>query len=327
MKLLLSSHAFHPSIGGIETASRLLAEEFVAAGHSVRVVTQTADSGERAFSFPLLRRPSPRALFAAVRWCDVFFHNNISLQTAWPLLVLRRPWVVTHQTWIPRAGLVGKMKRFALRRACSVAISRAVARDCGGPCAIIPNPYQDDLFRLLPDVARDRELIFVGRLVSDKGADILLRALSLLAQNGRRARLTIAGSGPEDSRLRELARELGVTEQVTFSGALAGEPLVRALNAHRILVVPSRWAEPFGIVALEGIACGCFVIGSEEGGLPEAIGPCGATFPNGDAAALAAQIERAVSVPPLHDARPHLARHRRGVVAAKYLALMSRLVA
>jgi glycosyltransferase involved in cell wall biosynthesis len=63
------------------------------------------------------------------------------------------------------------------------------------------------------------------------------------------------------------------------------------MNRHRILVVPSIWEEPFGIVALEGIASGCLAIGSEGGGLADAIGACGMTFPNGDSTALAALLE------------------------------------
>ena len=60
---------------------------------------------------------------------------------------------------------------------------------------------------------------------------------------------------------------LGLERQVEFTGVLQGETLVRTLNAHRIMVVPSRTPEPFGVVALEGIACGCVVVGSEGGGL------------------------------------------------------------
>lgn len=56
------------------------------------------------------------------------------------------------------------------------------------------------------------------------------------------------------------------------------------------MVVPSLWDEPFKIVALEGIACGCVVVGSKGGGLKDAIGPCGLTFDNGDVAGLTAQL-------------------------------------
>ena len=99
---------------------------------------------------------------------------------------------------------------------------------------------------------------------------------------------------------------------------------MRTLNRHRILVVPSRYNEPFGIVALEGIACGCVVVGSRGGGLKEAIGPCGDTFRNGDAADLARVLGRLLRRPeldaePLRQAAGHLARHAGERVAAAYL--------
>ena len=329
MKILLSSHAFSPRIGGIETASEILAEEFLAAGHEVRVVTQTLETGERAFPFPVLRDPGARALYAAVEWCDVFFHNNISLQTAWPLLVLRRPWVVMHQTWIPRTGLAGRVKRFVLRFAQSIAISRAVALELDGPCVLIPNPYRDEVFRPMPGVARERELIFTGRLVPDKGCDLMLIALWQLRKKGLRPRLTIVGSGMDEEQLREIAVQLGVIEQVIFTGTLTGDDLARALHGHLLQLVPSLWAEPFGIVALEGIACGCYVIGSQQGGLREAIGPCGSTFPNGDGNVLAKEIERVLADVALREAAlarapEHLARHRRRTVAAQCLEVLER---
>src|SRR5213079_3168482 len=125
------------------------------------------------------------------------------------------------------------------------------------------------------------------RLVSDKGADLVLRAMKILHQGNLKPDLTIVGSGPEEKSLQRLARELALDRQVTFAGPKAGEELATLLNRHQILVIPSRWAEPFGIVALEGIACGCAVVGSSDGGLKEAIGPCGVTFENGNENALA----------------------------------------
>ncbi len=58
------------------------------------------------------------------------------------------------------------------------------------------------------------------------------------------------------------------------------------------MVVPSRLAEPFGVVALEGIACGCVLIGSTGGGLCDAIGPCGLIFENNSVTGLATAIRR-----------------------------------
>src|SRR5207302_7541699 len=163
--------------------------------------------------------------------------------------------------------------------------------------AVTGNPYDNGVFRLLPNIVRDKTIAFLGRLVSDKGADLLLQAIKLLQHEGLMPDLTIIGAGPEEQGLRQLTHELGLDRQVTFVGEKSGAPLAELLNRHRILVVPSRWAEPFGVVALEGIACGCVVIGSESGGLKEAIGPCGLVYENGNVRALADQLKRSLNDP------------------------------
>ena len=104
MKILLSSYVFAPSIGGIETVSALIAPEFIKAGHEVVLITLTRKDGRRRAPYPVIRNPSPRKLLELVRWCDVYFQNNISLLLAWPLLFVRRPWVVAHHTWIRPFG-------------------------------------------------------------------------------------------------------------------------------------------------------------------------------------------------------------------------------
>jgi glycosyltransferase involved in cell wall biosynthesis len=331
----LSSHGFSPDIGGIETISALLAREFIRAGHAVRVLTQTAEDDGRAWPFQVVRQPSARELLKHTAWCDVFFQNNIGLQTAWAALFLRKPLVIAHQTWMTSTdGSVTwhtRLKRWLSRSATNIAISEAVARHIGAKAVQIGNPYDPETFMMLPGCMRDRSLVFLGRLVSDKGADVLLRALGLLRERNLTPSLTVIGGGPEDAALRALSAELGLGAQVNFAGALAGAPLAAMLNRHRILVVPSRWAEPFGIVALEGIACGCVVIGSEQGGLPSAIGPCGCTVPNGDAPALAAAIERVLGDGQLQaqyraGAPEHLARHTVPSVAAAYLAVFDKAV-
>ena len=130
---------------------------------------------------------------------------------------------------------------------------------------------------------------FVGRLVSEKGmVDLLSRPCHLRTHAVCSPSLTIVGAGPEFTALQELAAR---SEPRTTKSPLAVRNATRrcanSFGSTKILVVPSRYDEPFGVVALEGIACGCVVVGSAGGGLPEAIGPCGLTFPNGDATALA----------------------------------------
>lgn len=326
MKILLGSHHFFPSTGGIETSSNLLAHEFVALGHEVRVVTETEGNGD--FPFPVIRRPGVFELLRLVRWSNVFLQNNISLRTLWPLLFVRRPLFIAHQTWITHTdGTIGwqhRLKRFVLRYATSFAISQAIAEQLPGPSILVGNPYDDKVFKDVPSESRTGELIFVGRLVSDKGADLLLDALTLLKSEPR---LTVAGDGPERARLEKQTADLRLQSRVAFIGSKNSEELAKLLRRHQILVVPSRWAEPFGIVAVEGIACGCVVAGSAEGGLGEAIGPCGVTFPNGDAHALANALARVLENPDERDrlranGPAHLARFTPRRVAALYLDAM-----
>ncbi|OCB02369.1 hypothetical protein BBC27_13655 [Acidithiobacillus ferrivorans] len=333
MKILFSSHAFYPNLGGLESVGLLLAQEFTSAGHEVMVVTQTPTDGNTPnFPFGVVRRPDARTLLRLTAWANVIYHHNVSLQTAWPLILVRRPWVVSHHSWLPRGfnalGIKGTFKRIVLRGATGIAVSQAVAADYTTPCAVIPNPYDDKVFRQLPGIAREGDLAFVGRLVSDKGLPVLLQALRHLAPRGLRPNLTVIGGGPEDKAWRQLTLDLGLAEQVRFVGPKRGEDLAAILNGHRVLVVPSLWNEPFGIVALEGLACGCVVVGSEGGGLKEAIGAAGLTFPNGDAPALAQCLEKMLSDPEIvagcHSAVPeHLNLHRPPGVAERYLTVLS----
>jgi glycogen synthase len=332
LNILVSSHAFAPSLGGIETVSALLAEEFVKANHSVVIVTQSAGTSDRTeFGARIVRGASPQQLIRLVKWCDVFWHNNLSIRTAWPGLLLGKPLVVTHSGSYCRrpAGLdsVLRLKHAIANRVTSVAISRYVASFFKARSIVIPNPYDAHLFQArLPQSERKREFVFLGRLVAEKGLDILLQALSGLRQRDLRPQLTVVGSGPELAKWQALTKQLGLDAQVEFRGSQTGADLASTLNHHQTLVVPSRYDEPFGVVALEGIACGCAVIGSSGGGLPEAVGPCGITFRNGDVAALEQALER-MSIRPDERERliaqgpEHLLQFQPRLVAERYLEL------
>jgi glycosyltransferase involved in cell wall biosynthesis len=330
VKILMSAYSFDPSIGGIETASRLLAVEFVRLGHEVTVVTMTRHLSTQSYPFEVVRRPPPHRLIALLRWADVYFQVHISLVLGWPLLLVRRPWVVTQHSWLPTEGgiepLKSHIKRFLMRFASAGVISHALARDVPSASHVIAPPYDATIFRQMPEVMRQRELIFVGRLLHYKGVHLLLEALAILRSRGHDYRLTVVGFGVEENALRRRAHELQLADQVAFAGLRKGTQLAAILNAHQIIVVPSLFQEPFGIVALEGCACGCVVVGSEVGGVPEAIGPCGLTFPNGDAQTLADRVEMLLSTPATLDklrssSGAHLAAHTPAAVATAYMQL------
>jgi glycosyltransferase involved in cell wall biosynthesis len=333
VKILLSSHSFHPEVGGIEEVSLILAREFTALGQEVRVVTQTPAADSSPFPFEVYRRPRFRLRLELVRWCDVFFHNNISLRAAWPLLLLSRPWVIAHHTWITRAtghtSAFDLLKHAATRAAYNIAVSPAIMTRLRAPAEVIENPYRDELFTGDSSIPRDRDLVFVGRLVSDKGVNLLIDTLPLLATRGLRPSLTVIGAGPEESALRSQVARLGVQSQIDFVGLRTGLELVALLRRHRLIVIPSSFREPFGLVAMEGLACGCVPIGADGGGLAEAIGPCGALFSRGNVSALADTIADLLTAPAkraayLAQAPAHLAKHRARQVAEDYLRVLEK---
>ncbi|MGI8889201.1 MAG: glycosyltransferase family 4 protein [Chthoniobacterales bacterium] len=333
MKILISSHAFSPSIGGIETVSALLAAEFVRLGHVVTVVTQTQSAVEEQNDYSVLREPSFSELKAALGRCDVFWQNNLSLRTLWPALITGKPVIVTHQGSYCRKpsgiDLVQRLKHGLVRRTKSVAISTAVASCFATDSTIIHNPYDARLFGTSPAAEKKTgDLIFLGRLVTEKGIDLLLEALAQLKAQDLSPSLTIVGGGPELPRIESLSMALGLSEQVTFTGPKRGAELVELLRRHTIQVIPSRYEEPFGVVALEGIASGCVIVGSEGGGLPEAIGPCGLTFPNGDATALSQTLRSLLAAPEEQvrlrtPATDHLAKFHPTKIAQDYLNLFA----
>lgn len=336
MKILICSHRFHPDVGGIETVSEILARHFAACKHEVHLITQSQGlSSDQSFPFTVLRRPSAQQLWASVCWADVVLQNNLELRLLWPWLLCRTPLVIALHTWIrtstgQRSGLQ-RLKRLALRVADQlIACSDALRLDSHPQATVIGNPYDSNLFRHVPALPRGRSIAFLGRLVSDKGCDLLLRAFAALQPTDWR--LSVIGDGPERAALERLSSELGVNNTVDFRGTLQGEALVQTLNQHEILVVPSRWREPFGVVALEGLACGCVVLASDGGGLPDAVGPAGLLFRRGDQADLQSQLSRLLGDTSLREqlrarAPGHLQGYQQEVVCNRYLSILERVSA
>lgn len=337
MNILLTSHAFLPQLGGIEFVSATLAREFVAAGHHVRVITHTPADGDEALPYEVYRRPGAWQVARLLRWCDVHLQSNISLRYLWPALLLRTPTLVTYHTWLQRPdGSIGwqdRLKRLAARWVtANLAVSRALAASLPGHVGVVRNPYDDQTFAPQPAPrSRAADFVFLGRLVGDKGVDLLIDAMAALHSRGVRASLSIIGTGPEEASLRAQVNRLGLAEAITFLGRRSGRELARTLASHRVLVVPSRWQEPFGVVVLEGLACGLRVVASDVGGLPEAVGRCGWMFRSGDVGSLCDTLESALLSPQAvagrlsDDVQAHLHPYRAATVAHEYLGHLAAL--
>ena len=144
---------------------------------------------------------------------------------------------------------------------------------------IIPNGVYSKKFRagtVDPEVRRryaapnEKILFFVGRLVIEKGVQVLLEAMPRILSSCPEAKLVVAGRGPMEGQLQNRARELGIGHKVCFAGYIDDRTRNQLYRAARVAVFPSLY-EPFGIVALEAMAAGTPVVASETGGLAEII--------------------------------------------------------
>ena len=209
------------------------------------------------------------------------------------------------RTGIPLVSTVDKFPkaRYYKNSDCLVAVSNSVLAHCsswglkGIPIKVIPNSL--DVCRYRPSGfdrksfrsqhsldPYDRVILGAGRLVSWKGFDLLLRSLSPIADK-RKVELWIAGSGPEETKLRELAKEFSVN--VKFWGFVSDiRPLMWASD---LFVLPSVEPEPFGLVLLEAIAAGVPVIASRAGGAVDLVEREDLLFRPGDVSDLEAKIQ------------------------------------
>ena len=128
-----------------------------------------------------------------------------------------------------------------------------------------------------------------------------MEALVLLRQRIPSARLVIAGDGPAAPELREQVSRAGLRDAVEFVGWVPPENVPALLNTATVVLMPSRWQEAFGIVALQAMQMARPIVASDVGGLPEVVldGRTGFIVPKDDPAALASASFRLLDCPEL----------------------------
>ncbi|MEL7483154.1 MAG: glycosyltransferase family 4 protein [Planctomycetota bacterium] len=148
-----------------------------------------------------------------------------------------------------------------------------------------------------PPLSTGPTVCFAGRLVAKKGADTLVEAMALVRKRIPEARLLIAGDGPLRAELARRSGELGLGESVRFLGHLGHDAMHEAFAGAWVQAAPSRWEEPFGLVAAEAMMRGTAAIVSDTGGLSEQVldGVTGYHVRPRDTAAWAEQITRVLS--------------------------------
>lgn len=161
------------------------------------------------------------------------------------------------------------------------------------PARVIHNGLKRHEFyeSMLADDAAD--FVFVGRLVKRKGVEVFLEALAA-HQTIFPGRAIIVGSGPDEKHLKRVARKLGLTSNVVFSGP---QPARTAFSRARCVVVPSL-AESFPYIVLEAAAAQMPIIATNAGGIPEMVGDIPMPLiPPGEVDALASQLRAFLADP------------------------------
>jgi glycogen(starch) synthase len=168
------------------------------------------------------------------------------------------------------------------------------------PNGIVPEEFTFNSANCFPRdkyaLPEEKILFFIGRLVPEKGVQTLLEAAPQILAREPRGKIVIAGTGPYEEELKRLTFTLGLGEKVSFLGYVRDEERNALFSYADLAVFPSLY-EPFGIVALEGMAAGVPVVVADTGGLGEIIrhGINGLKFVPGNSDSLSQQVIRVLS--------------------------------
>ena len=193
---------------------------------------------------------------------------------------------------------------------------------------LLQNSFPEEKVHLMPPVIRmahivrgqtpspvpdDPRILYVGQLIRGKGVDLLLQALKGLTCDFR---ATVVGTGNAESKLKALCTELGLDNRVEFSGWVRNEDLGHFYSKAKVVVVPSRWPEPFGMIGLEAMHHGRPVVAFDVGGIPDWLDhmETGILVPEQDVKALGNALQKI-----LGENRPGRRSHFGGVGLAEKL--------
>jgi glycosyltransferase involved in cell wall biosynthesis len=230
--------------------------------------------------------------------------------SAWlACLAAHRPFVVTlHGTDVAilkRSKPARRLARLVLQSASVVtAVSSYLAKQAAGvagidPGSVVVQPMPLDVDRYTRQSTGRGGVVTVGRLVQQKNIAVLLEAIAVLANRGKKVSLKVVGDGPERRSLEYRADQLGIDQLVTFVGAIPPEAIPEALGDAAAFVFPAV-DEGLGLAAVEAFLLGIPVVAARQGGGVSDIVP-----PNGagrlvdatDAGQIANAIEEVLSDP------------------------------
>lgn len=147
--------------------------------------------------------------------------------------------------------------------------------------------------KLLPDAGQDFNIVYTGRIVPEKGIEILIEAIKDI----KGIKLIIAGKGNKnyEEKIKSLIEQYNIKNKIEWKGYVPSADIPFLLNKMHILVLPSitlpDWKEQFGRVLIEAFAAKVAVVGSSSGEIPNVIGDAGLIFKEGDSADLKEKIK------------------------------------
>lgn len=147
-----------------------------------------------------------------------------------------------------------------------------------GTVTVLPNTI--DLRSIPPYVSmreREKTILFVGRIVADKGADLFVTVCQKLLQRDPTWKIAMIGAdrfqadSQDTAFITKLREQIG-TQPIAMLGYLSHDDVLQKMAMASLVIIPSRWPEPFGMTALEAMACGTPVVASLRGALPWVVG-------------------------------------------------------
>ncbi|MEI9989064.1 MAG: glycosyltransferase family 4 protein [Rhizomicrobium sp.] len=324
LRIVFQSNAFLPDvIGGIEVLAAHFLPRLMARGHQVLVITssvggqpqgRTSYNGIDILKLNFVEALMDRQIATTLRLGhevdraiaefapDVLHINDTNTPSFFFLrqrAIKNLPRTLTLHSPIRQAGSDGLQTRLVREADCVVAVSNAVGADAIAhtpaireKLIVIPNALPMPALEPTALPFEPPVLLCLGRVVADKGFDVAVRAFALARQRHTSAQLVISGNGIERLRLEEMVRELDIGQYVHFTKWVEPEAVAEAIAEATAVLMPSRWPEPFGLVALQAAQMARPVIASRVGGLPEVIEDrqTGILVPPDDPSALADAI-------------------------------------
>lgn len=279
-RILHLSKYYYPFLGGLEEVVRNFCLAQVEQGHQTRVLCSKNNPDQPNFQCHenveihrlnslgiIASQPIVLGYLTSLRdhidWADlVYVHAPNPICEVGVLLDSTSEYkkiVIVHHSDIVKQKFLGAifspLQRLGYSRASAIIVASSnhvnfskICSHFSSKCCVIPFGLHDRLDSSVT-IKYENYILFVGRLVSYKGIDVLLNAIA-----GTNLRLKIVGTGPLEASLKNLALELGIANQVEFLGQVENEQLDQLYSECRLLVLPSITnAENFGLVQIEAM--------------------------------------------------------------------------